>query len=306
MSTIHRISPTGPAEAAYVANALTSTDLSTAITLNDPISKTWALTDKSSNSNSTLDLSHQDYTHFDIQDYSPHFLALDLSYNKDLFINSLNTLTNLPLQSLFLHGIDNGQQQIITHLTTSPSSCLNETLSTLDLSEYFIPNKQLHSLTSALPKLTKLGVHNCNLHDYALNTLLKNPLSKLKYIDASKNKIKQLTMLESWTPLPTKPLSPKKLSKQFSFSHLSLNDWIVNIGPHQTFQPPMNQDRPSFLLDLRENPLSSDTFEVLKQRFNQVVYPTLDNPFFVFYNIETQTYILTDLPQLENLSWLKA
>lgn len=307
MSIIHRVSPTGPAEAAYAANTFISTEFSTPITLKDPISKIWALTDKFSNSATTLDLSSQDCKHFDIHDYSPHIHALDLSNNEDLFINpkTLDTLTKLPLQSLFLHGINNGQETIIKHLTASSFSILNGTLSTLDLSGYFIDSKQLKPLISALPRLTKLGMHNCNLNTVALNTVLQNYASQLKYIDASNNKITQFKMLESWILLPEKPASPKKLPKQFSFSDLSKTpaNWVINGSDHQIFQPPIDSDLPSFLIDLRGNPLSSDTLEALKLRFDQ---KEVENTFYVFYNTQTQTYILTDLPKLESPIWFKA
>lgn len=307
MSTIHRVSPTGPAQTAYPAKAFIPTEFSTPITLKDPISKTWVLTDKFSNSASTLDLSSQDCTHFDIHDYSPHIHALDLSNNKDLFINpkTLDTLTKLPLQSLFLHGINNGQEPIIKHLIASPSSCLKETLSTLDVSGYHIESSQVKPLISALPKLRKLGMHNCNLNTVALNTVLQNYASQLKYIDASNNKITQFKMLESWIPLPEKPASPKKISKQFSFSDLSKTpaNWVSNISDHQIFQPPINSARPSFLLDLRGNPLSSETLQALKLRFDE---KEIEDTFRVFCNTQTHTYILTDLPKPQSPLWLKA
>jgi hypothetical protein len=252
----------------------------------------------------------QDCTHFDIQDYAPQITTLDLSHNADLFLSprTLNDLSKISLHSLYLHGVNNSQEAVIQQIIAHGSSRLNQTLSTLDISYYSMNSKKLQSLVSSLPNLIKLGIHNSKLNDYAFNTLLTSCGSQLKYIDASNNKITHLTMLESWTYLPEKPSSPKKLAKQFSFSSLSTSpiSWVINIESHQIFQPPIAPDRPSFILDLRNNPLSPETFTAFKMRFHQAVYELTDSIFAVFYNTETQTYILTDLSKAESPTWIKA
>ena len=276
-----------------------------------PISRSWAVVEKIKDPAHALNLSRQDCHHFDIQDYSPNIHTLDLSDNDKLFLapKTINTLSKLALQSVFMHGINNGQEALFNLITTAPtSSIFHTTLSILDLSGYPIDSRQLKSMLWNLPNLTKLGIHNSKLNDLNLNILLKNKSTQLKYIDASNNFIKQFKMLESWPLLPIKVPSPKKVAKQFSFSNLSISPltWIVSLNDHQIFQPPIPDDKPALILDLRDNSLTSNTLEALSLRFDQFLYKTTDGTFNVFYNSQIHTYILTTPLEIPHQTWIKA
>ncbi|MEI8300355.1 MAG: hypothetical protein WCG10_01915 [Chlamydiota bacterium] len=285
--------------------------LSSPITTAAPISRSWAIVEKIKDPAHALNLSRQDCHHFDIQDYSPNIHTLDLSDNDMLFLppKTVTVLSKLPLQAVFMHGINNGQEALVNLITKELTPPIfNKTLSILDLSGYPIKSTQLKSLLLNLPTLNKLGMHNSKLNDLTLNTLLKNKSSQLKYIDASNNLIKEFKMLESWPILPIKTLSPKKLTKQFSFSTLSISPltWIISLNDHTIFQPPIPDDEPALILDLRDNPLTSNTLEALSLRFDKFLYETIDSTFNVFYNTKIHTYILTNRLQPAYQSWIKA